>query len=515
MKNNKIISYISHFIKKFIKNFNKEKIILISIFSIFWYYFIHSVELDTISSYFQYVLKGLILAMINIAIIYNNISIKKLIFYCIMPFFTSLLILYKYDITFIFIPYSIMLLIDYFKIFFILKKDFIFKSIWPLNTFNIKDFLSKIKNLITLIYEEYMVHTLGGSPEECKKTFFKPDNANVNYTKSSGEPSGGRATSPAGSETSDLYGSDKSTKGNSPQATGGTLTSNTPVNTPINRSAPTNPKPIGSYNVMPPPITNNTIRSVGNSRWAPYSRPAPVQSTTVVPVRSTQFAPVQSTRINLPTPVPTGLVAPLRYNTISNVRPIASNIIPIASSPFTNTSVTPSSPIQLPPIDNRAIGSTNSGVAGVSNTNATIADQIVPYTRDSRTLDFVYKKNSPYIIYGAINEAFEIFNRNQPNFINVNQKLQRLDPIIGDLIEKFSNRNYKLTISDVAEAKYILSLSDQQQGLRLETAGLYNQSLLKKSNSITVELNTNKKYWRDYIATDLRVIKTRNISEDQ
>ena len=81
MKNNKIISYISHFIKKFIKNFNKEKIILISIFSIFWYYFIHSVELDTISSYFQYVLKGLILAMINIAIIYNNISIKKLIFY--------------------------------------------------------------------------------------------------------------------------------------------------------------------------------------------------------------------------------------------------------------------------------------------------------------------------------------------------------------------------------------------------------------------------------------------------
>ena len=122
MKNNKIISYISHFIKKFIKNFNKEKIILISIFSIFWYYFIHSVELDTISSYFQYVLKGLILAMINIAIIYNNISIKKLIFYCIMPFFTSLLILYKYDITFIFIPYSIMLLIDYFKIFFILKK---------------------------------------------------------------------------------------------------------------------------------------------------------------------------------------------------------------------------------------------------------------------------------------------------------------------------------------------------------------------------------------------------------
>jgi hypothetical protein len=74
MKNNKIISYISLFIKNF-----KEKIILISIFSIFWYYFIYGVELGTIPSYFKYVLKGLFIAMINLAIIYNKISIKKLL----------------------------------------------------------------------------------------------------------------------------------------------------------------------------------------------------------------------------------------------------------------------------------------------------------------------------------------------------------------------------------------------------------------------------------------------------
>jgi hypothetical protein len=54
--------------------------------------------------------------------------------------------------------------------------------------------------------------------------------------------------------------------------------------------------------------------------------------------------------------------------------------------------VIPSSPIQLASIDKRSIGSTNSGVDAVSNPNATIAGQIVPYTRDSRTLDFVYKK---------------------------------------------------------------------------------------------------------------------------
>jgi hypothetical protein len=228
MKNNKIIL----FVKNFIKNFNKEKIILISIFSILWYYLLKGVELDSIPSFIQCVLKGLIIAMINISIIYNKLSEKGLILYCIMPFIIGVLLcLFKSELL-VFITFANLFLIDINNIF---------------NRFN--DYINILKkfniNSLKLFFNELVnnyLHTLGGTPEPTNKALAKP--GNVNYRTPEGEPSRPTATrpsSPAGSEGSDLYGSG----GNSPEASGrggenSEVGNNWPTNTwvAINRPLP-------------------------------------------------------------------------------------------------------------------------------------------------------------------------------------------------------------------------------------------------------------------------------------
>jgi hypothetical protein len=169
-------------------------------------------ELDTLpmhTTYAIYLVKGLFIAMINLAIIYNKISIKKLLSYCIIPFVIAFILLFRADFIYFITIFTSTLLIDIktgniltYDLFNRLKHYIhILKTV---NFYEIKNFFISLKG--------QSFHTLGGSPEECKKTLYKPGNANINYTKSSGEPSGGRR---AGSETSDLYGSGESA---SPQA---------------------------------------------------------------------------------------------------------------------------------------------------------------------------------------------------------------------------------------------------------------------------------------------------------
>lgn len=242
MKNNKIISYI----KNFIKNFNKEKIILISIFSLLWYFLLKGVELDTISRFIQSVLKGLFIAMINISIIYNKLSEKGLIFYCIMPFIIGVLLYYFKSEYLVFLTFANLFLIEINNIFNRLNE-----YINILKKFNI----NSLKIFFNELIENKSLHTLGGSPEPIKKALAKP--GNINFRTSEGEPSRPTATrpnSPAGSEGSDLYGSG----GNSPEASGvgvenQEVGNNWPTNTwvAINRRLPD---------------TNNSGEVTGNSQ---------------------------------------------------------------------------------------------------------------------------------------------------------------------------------------------------------------------------------------------------------
>lgn len=96
-----------------------KRIIIIISFSLFWLCFMQVSNIDTLSSYAIFVLKGLILAMINIVIMYKDITVKQLIIYCSMPFFINLLLWIKPDISSIYliIPLftNLLLLLEYLK----------------------------------------------------------------------------------------------------------------------------------------------------------------------------------------------------------------------------------------------------------------------------------------------------------------------------------------------------------------------------------------------------------------
>lgn len=117
-----------------------KKIIIILSFSIFWLCFMQVSNIDTLSSYAIFVLKGLIIAMINIVIMYKDITVKQLIIYCSMPFFINLLLWIKPDIS------SIYLIIPLLTNFLLLLKDL------KQNFFNLD--------------------TLGGTPEVYKPSSF-------------------------------------------------------------------------------------------------------------------------------------------------------------------------------------------------------------------------------------------------------------------------------------------------------------------------------------------------------
>jgi uncharacterized membrane protein YgcG len=171
-------------------------------------------ELDTLpmhTTYAIYLVKGLFIAMINLAIIHKKLSVNGFIICCIIPFIIAFILLFRADFIYFIAIFTSTLLIDI-KTDNILTYDLFNKLKHYIHILKTVNF-NEIKNfLISLVHDQLSLHTLGGSPEECKKTLYKSGNANVNYTKSSGEPSGGRRAS---SETSDLYGSGESA---SPQA---------------------------------------------------------------------------------------------------------------------------------------------------------------------------------------------------------------------------------------------------------------------------------------------------------
>jgi|SRR4051812_34044188 len=167
------------------------------------------VELDTLSTYIQYVLKGLFLAMINISLIYDKLTPLGLIYNCIMPFFISLILIYKADIIYLLLPFFI--------------------NMYLLESINIKtEKVNILMHKILIIIKEYFLlianffnfQTLGGPAEPYNKSALasKQSNPNVNFTTSAGE-------TPSGSGGSG--------NSNTPQGTGGN--GNSQVSRPINR----------------------------------------------------------------------------------------------------------------------------------------------------------------------------------------------------------------------------------------------------------------------------------------
>jgi hypothetical protein len=162
-------------------------------------------DLNSLSSYVMYVLKGLIIAMMNIIIIHKIITVKKLIFYCSMPFFISLILLYKPDINiyYLFIPY--------------------FTSFLLFEDLN-----------INIIQDFFNLHTLGGTPELTKNPYVCLSNS----TGQTGIPSN---------------------TNNPTFGTGGSNTDNPPILIPINPSN-YDTLPPGNYQgvIINPTPTNNT-----------------------------------------------------------------------------------------------------------------------------------------------------------------------------------------------------------------------------------------------------------------
>jgi hypothetical protein len=154
------------------------------------------------------VLKGLFIAMINISIIYNKLSEKGLIFYCIMPFIIGVILYYFKSEYLVFITFANLFLIEINNIF-----NRFNEYINILKKFNI----NSLKKFINELIENKSLHTLGGIPELSKKALAKP--GNVNFRTPEAEGSATRPSSPAESEGSDLYGSG----GNSPEASGASV----------------------------------------------------------------------------------------------------------------------------------------------------------------------------------------------------------------------------------------------------------------------------------------------------
>ena len=102
------------------------KIILVISFNFLWFKFIYGVDLSMFYISIQFVVKGLILAMINIAIMHKELSVKGLILYCIMPFIIGVL-LYYYNY------YNICILTYYISTVFIEFFNEIFITHQPLN----------------------------------------------------------------------------------------------------------------------------------------------------------------------------------------------------------------------------------------------------------------------------------------------------------------------------------------------------------------------------------------------
>jgi len=134
------------------------------------------------------------------------------------------------------------------------------------------------------------------------------------------------------------------------------------------------------------------------------------------------------------------------------------------------------------------------------------------YLRDSRDIVAIDAGHKRQNFNDAINLAYDrldIHCRHIPD----NQKLSKLQPLIAEHIGKL-NLTYVLTVSDVAELKYILSLSNHDTGLNVKTRGLYNKLSMQHGNTVHVDLNTGSRTKKLLILNDLRAIQAGLVSNN-
>jgi len=110
------------------------------------------------------------------------------------------------------------------------------------------------------------------------------------------------------------------------------------------------------------------------------------------------------------------------------------------------------------------------------------------YVRDTRNIVEIEAGSRRILFNNAINEAYDRLDIHCRH-IPVDQKLYKLQPLIAEHIAKLS-MYYQLTVSDVAELKYILSIGHhEQKGLDDKTQGLY--SILPMNHGISVHTSLN------------------------
>ena len=172
------------------------RLILIIILSLTLIYLTQEADLDFVGDYVMFVLKGLIIVMINIIFLYKNISYKKLIFICVMPFFISLLLVYKTDIyTILCLTYSTnIILLENFNIKTVKVNILIHKILIPFKEL----FISFKDCLNTFIQQLSNFHTLGGKPESTKKPSFTPKTVNYMNNNNPVGPGGININNPVG-----------------------------------------------------------------------------------------------------------------------------------------------------------------------------------------------------------------------------------------------------------------------------------------------------------------------------
>jgi hypothetical protein len=269
-----------------------------------------------------------------------------------------------------------------------------------------------------------------------------------------------------------------------------------------------------SVDNIQPLETANTDSSANNQ-----ARPV-----TISPFTSVQASGAVGANSGVSSSVHANIDPRLLGNVVSGNNPQVSNTNRIPSianiAQVSNTSSIPpianigSNPIYLAPIldsttsvgiradnffENRPVTSlfTNPEDAFVGATNS--------YLRDNRHIVAIEVGHKRQNFNDALNLAYarlDIHCRHIPD----NQKLSKLQPLIAELVSKISY-TYYLTISDVAEIKYILSLSNHQTGLNVKTQGLYNRNSMKHGNSVHASLDVDSKSKKLLILEDLRAVQ--------
>ena len=376
-----------------------------------------------------------------------------------------------------------------------------------LKNININSLIEFFNSLI-----EYMLHPMGGTPEPLKKTFSKI--SDVNYRTSEGEPSRPtvpRPSSPAVSESNDLYGSG----GNSPEVSGA-AGSNPEIrnNRPSNTSGRNSPQALGAGVSSEVAGTNSSVGSNSNVGV----------SSGLVGTSSSIGLGVSSGLVGTPSNIALGVGANTQF---SGNSPLTSRLgVSSGVSSSIHANIYPRPLLPKGVIDSRLLGdyvaSGNNPQVGNTTSNPSISipeDPASPvvvrpkdlfeyrpvtslftnpqdvfvgtnnyYVRDTRNIVEIEAGSRRILFNNAINEAYDRLDIHCRH-IPVDQKLYKLQPLIAEHIAKLS-MYYQLTVSDVAELKYILSIGHhEQKGLDDKTQGLY--SILPMNHGISVHTSLN------------------------